>query len=320
MDEMAHAQSSASITQVGRNRELGFISPIVAKISQEEGVDLTRVKGTGQGGRITKNDVLNYLKIHRSIRMGQGIEPIDTTSKIYPSRTQEPVKKILPGELLPHSIVRRTIAEHMVRSKQTSPHVTTVMEADLKEVIAHRENNKASFSKDGANLTFTAYFISAAVAGLKSFPIVNSSWTDDGILIKKDINIGMATSLGEEGLIVPVIKNADRLSLLGLAKMINDLAHRAREHNLLPNEVQGGTFTITNHGTSGSLFAAPIINQPQVAILGIGVIEKRVVVIDDAIAIRPMVYLSLTIDHRVLDGAIADYFLAKVVESLQNWN
>jgi 2-oxoglutarate dehydrogenase E2 component (dihydrolipoamide succinyltransferase) len=320
MDEMAHAQSSASITQVGRNRELGFISPIVAKISQEEGVDLTRVKGTGQGGRITKNDVLNYLKIHGSIRTGQGIEPIDTTSKTYLSRTQEPVKEILPGELLPHSIVRRTIAEHMVRSKQTSPHVTTVMEADLKEVIAHRENNKASFSKDGANLTFTAYFISAAVAGLKSFPIVNSSWTNDGILIKKDINIGMATSLGEEGLIVPVIKNADRLSLLGLAKMINDLAQRAREHNLLPNEVQGGTFTITNHGTSGSLFAAPIINQPQVAILGIGVIEKRVVVIDDAIAIRPMVYLSLTIDHRVLDGAIADYFLAKVVESLQNWN
>jgi 2-oxoglutarate dehydrogenase E2 component (dihydrolipoamide succinyltransferase) len=193
------------------------------------------------------------------------------------------------------------------------------MEADLKNIEAHRQSNKVTFSQDGVNLTFTAYFISAAVTALKRYPIVNSSWSDEGILIKKDINIGMATSLGEEGLIAPVIKNADRLSLLGLASTINDLANRARDHQLKPDEVQGGTFTITNHGTSGSLFASPIINQPQAAILGIGVIEKRVVVIDDAIAIRPMVYLSLTFDHRVLDGAIADYFLGKVVESLQNW-
>ena len=158
------------------------------------------------------------------------------------------------------------------------------------------------------------------MAALKKYPIVNSSWTDEGISIHKDINVGMATSLGEAGLIVPVIKNADRLSLLGLARSINDLADRSRGNKLKPDEVQAGTFTITNHGTSGSLFASPIINQPQCAILGVGVIQKRVVVIDDAIAIRPMVYLSLTFDHRVLDGAIADYFLLKVVESLQNWN
>jgi 2-oxoglutarate dehydrogenase E2 component (dihydrolipoamide succinyltransferase) len=194
------------------------------------------------------------------------------------------------------------------------------MEADFSKVVAHRQENKALFSQDGVNLTFTAYFITAAVAALKKYPIVNSSWNDEGIQLRKDINIGMATSLGEEGLIVPVIRNADRLSLLGLARAINDLAYRARSHQLQPSEVQGGTFTLTNHGTSGSLFASPIINQPQAAILGIGAVQKRVVVIDDAIAIRPMVYLSLTFDHRILDGAIGDYFLAKVVESLQNWN
>jgi 2-oxoglutarate dehydrogenase E2 component (dihydrolipoamide succinyltransferase) len=207
----------------------------------------------------------------------------------------------------------------MVKSKHTSPHVTTVMEADLSQVVAHRGANREIFNQDGVKLTFTAYFISVAVRALKTHPIVNSSWTEEGIRIHKDINIGMATSLGEEGLIVPVIRNADRLSLLGLARSINDLADRARGHTLKPDEVQAGTFTITNHGTSGSLFASPIINQPQCAILGVGVIQKRVVVIDDAIAIRPMVYISLTFDHRILDGAIADYFLFEVVESLQNW-
>jgi len=207
----------------------------------------------------------------------------------------------------------------MVKSKQISPHVSTVMEADLNNVVAHRQENKESFSLDGVNLTFTAYFIAAAIAGLKSFPIVNSSWFEDGIQIYKSINFGMATSLGEQGLIVPVIKNADQLSLLGLARTINDLAVRARNRSLEPDEVQGGTFTMTNHGTSGSLFATPIINQPQAAILGVGVIQKRVTVIDDAIAIRPMIYLTLTFDHRILDGAVADHFLLKVVESLQNW-
>jgi 2-oxoglutarate dehydrogenase E2 component (dihydrolipoamide succinyltransferase) len=207
----------------------------------------------------------------------------------------------------------------MVQSKKTSPHVSTIMEADLSKVVAHRASNKEAFARDGVNLTFTAYFISAAVAALKAHPIVNSSWSDEGILIHREINVGMATSLGEGGLIVPVIKNADSLSLLGLARTINDLSNRARNRQLKPDEVKGGTFTITNHGTSGSLFATPIINQPQCAILGVGAIQKRVVVIDDAIAIRPMVYVSLTFDHRILDGAIADYYLGKLVESLQNW-
>jgi 2-oxoglutarate dehydrogenase E2 component (dihydrolipoamide succinyltransferase) len=193
------------------------------------------------------------------------------------------------------------------------------MEVDLSRVVAHREANKAAYAKDGANLTFTVYFIASTVAALKTYPLVNTSWSDHGIILHKEINIGMATSLGEEGLIVPVIKNADELSILGLARSINDLSNRARAKKLQPDEVKGGTFTITNHGTSGSLFATPIINQPQCAILGVGAIQKRAIVIEDAIAIRPMVYISLTFDHRILDGAIGDYFLGKVVESLLSW-
>jgi len=193
------------------------------------------------------------------------------------------------------------------------------MEADMSHVVAHREINKVEFAHAGIKLTFTPYFVEAAVSALKSFPIVNSSWTDSGIQIHRDINIGMATSLGETGLIVPVIKKADTLSLFGLASAVNDLANRARTKLLNPDEVQGGTFTITNHGISGSLFATPIINQPQCGILGIGAIQKRVIVIEDTIAIRPMAYISLTFDHRILDGAIADYYLSKVVESLENY-
>ncbi|MEJ5203568.1 MAG: 2-oxo acid dehydrogenase subunit E2, partial [Anaerolineales bacterium] len=177
----------------------------------------------------------------------------------------------------------------------------------------------AQFARDGVHLTYTAYFISAIIAALKAYPQVNSSWSDEGVIVHRAIHIGMAVSLGEEGLIVPVIKNADGLSLLGLARAVNDLAERARSHHLQPDEVKGGTFSITNHGTSGSLFATPIIPQPQCGILGVGAIKKRPVVINDAIAIRPMVYLSFTFDHRILDGYGADSFLAKVVSVLENW-
>ncbi|MCB0120529.1 MAG: 2-oxo acid dehydrogenase subunit E2, partial [Anaerolineales bacterium] len=178
---------------------------------------------------------------------------------------------------------------------------------------------KSAFERDGIKLTFTAYFMTAIVAGLKVYPMVNSSWSDEGVLIHKNVNIGMATSLGEEGLIVPVIKGADDLSLLAMARTVNDLANRARAKKLQPDEVKGGTFTLTNHGISGSLFAFPVINQPQCGILGVGAMQKRVVVIDDAIAIRPMVYLSFVFDHRILDGASADWFLVKVKETLENW-
>jgi 2-oxoglutarate dehydrogenase E2 component (dihydrolipoamide succinyltransferase) len=193
------------------------------------------------------------------------------------------------------------------------------MEADLSRVVAHRQTQREAFARDRVDLTFMPYFVSASVAALKAFPLVNSSWSESGIVVHRSVNIGMAVSLGEKGLIVPVIKEADRKSLLQLAAEVNDLAVRARNRQLKPDEVQGGTFTITNHGVSGSLFATPIINQPQCAILGVGAIQKRAVVIDDAIAIRPMVYVSLTFDHRILDGASADGFLAKVVETLQGW-
>jgi 2-oxoglutarate dehydrogenase E2 component (dihydrolipoamide succinyltransferase) len=214
--------------------------------------------------------------------------------------------------------MRRGIADHMVRSKHTSPHVTTVFEFDFTAVAKHRAAHKDQFAQDGARLTFTAYIVAATVAALKKHPLVNSTWTEDGIRLLRDINLGMATAL-DEGLIVPVIKNADSLNLLGLARIINDLAQRARSKQLRPDEVQGGTFTLTNHGISGSLFANPIINQPQCGILGVGMIEKRVKVINDAIAIRPMAYVGLTFDHRILDGATADYFVASIKETIENW-
>ena len=184
----------------------------------------------------------------------------------------------------------------------------------------HRSANKEIFSRDGVNLTFTAYFMTAIVAGLTSYLIVHSWWSDEGVLVHKAVNLGMATSLGEDGLIVPVIKNADNLSLLAMARSVNDLANRARAKKLQTDEVKGGTFTLTNHGTGESLFAFPVINQPQCGILGVGAMQKRVVVIDDAIAIRPMVYLSFVFDHRILDGASADNFLMKVKETLENWS
>lgn len=299
----------------GRNPEIGFISPIVARIASENELDLRTITGTGQHGRITKNDVLDYLQSTPSKVQPPGVKTRDISAP----------EKIAAGQVLPLTPVRKAIAEHMVMSKRTSPHVTTVMEVDLSKVTAHRAANKHEFARDNIKLTFTPYFISAIVTALKAYPIVNSSWTDAGIVLHPEINVGMATSLGEAGLIVPVIKHADRLSLTGLARVVNDLAARARSKQLQPDEVKGGTFTITNHGTSGSLFASPIINQPQCGILGVGAIQKRVVVISnsgsgDSIAIRPMAYLTLTFDHRILDGAIADYFLARIVTVLQDWS
>lgn len=307
----------------------GFISPVVRRIAQEHALDLSQIAGSGLHGRITKTDVLAYLEAQTARGVNQpsalsqtsqpaGVSGVPGSPGAYPAFS-------LPGdEILTLSPVRRSIAEHMVFSERTSPHVTTVMEADLSRVIAHRQANRETFARDGASLTFTAYFASAAVAALKTYPLVNASWSDQGIVVHHIVNLGLAASLGEAGLIVPVIKQAEGLSLLGLARAINDLAQRARARQLKPDEVKGGTFTITNHGITGSLFAAPIINQPQCAILGVGAIQKRVVVTTDALgndslAIRPMVYLSLTFDHRILDGALADLFLNEVVKSLGIW-
>lgn len=299
-----------SITQAVQNStHSSFISPVVARIASEHGINLSQIRGTGLDGRITKNDVLAFVENQGSVSVAQSTIP--KAANKTPSAGDSLIK---------HSMIRKQIAEHMVISQKTSPHVLTVMEADMSKVVASRIANKEAFARDGVNLTFTAYFISAIVAALKAYPITNSSWTEEGVLVHKAVNIGMATSLGEDGLIVPVIRNADDLSLLAIARAVNDLADRARAKKLQPEEVRGGTFTLTNHGISGSLFAFPIINQPQCGILGTGAIQKRVIVVEDAIAIRPMLYLSFVFDHRILDGASADRFLMKVKETLENWS
>lgn len=323
----------------------GRISPVVGRIAAEHEVDLNRVTGTGRDGRITKKDILAYIETReqvpvigdRSSVIGEPTavsrQPSAVNRQPLAASTQSPILReaqdrfsnlqsppppAISGELLALTGIRRSIAEHMVRSKRTSPHVTTVFEFDFTNVDKHRRANKVAYARDGAHLTFTAYLVAATVQALRQHPLVNSTWTDDGIKLLREINIGMATAL-DEGLIVPVIKHADSLNLLGIARAVNDLAQRARSKALKPSEVQDGTFTLTNHGVSGSLFATPIINQPQCGILGTGKIEKRVKVINDAIAIRTMAYVSFTFDHRILDGSTADNFVATIKDVIENW-
>jgi 2-oxoisovalerate dehydrogenase E2 component (dihydrolipoyl transacylase) len=307
------------------------VSPVVARIAAEHNVDVSQIRGTGEGGRVTKKDILAYVESRLQVAgrkeelppweqpgTGDLFKPTEEVHAL--AAAPAPPSTALSGdELMPLSSIRRSIAEHMVKSKTVSPHVTTIFEVDMSRVVAHRQANKAAFERDGAKLTFTPYFVAASVAALKAYPQVNSTFTDEGLLLHKQINIGVAVSLGDEGLIVPVIKGADGMSLLGLARAVSDLAERARKKQLKPDDVVGSTFTLTNHGISGSLFATPIINQPNVGILGVGVIQKRAVVVNDAIAIRPMVYIGLTFDHRVLDGASGDWFVAKIKETLENW-
>ena len=305
----------------------GRISPVVGRIAAEHGVDLGRVAGTGRDGRITKEDVLAYVETQETTATPSPAPPVESRREPPPAGPVPAKPGVGPApssyqdnpvDILPLTSIRRSIAEHMVRSVQTSPHVTTVFEFDFSTVAAHRKLNKDQYARDGVRLTFTAYIVAATVQALKKHPLVNSSWTDTGILLKREINIGMATAI-DDGLIVPVIKNADGMNLLGLARTINDLADRARKKQLKPDDVRGGTLSITNHGTTGSLFATPIINQPQCGILGVGAIEKRVKVIDDAIAIRPMAFVSFTFDHRILDGASADNFVGTIKELIENW-
>ena len=323
----------------GRHPQLGFISPLVAKLANEHGVDLSQVRGTGQGGRITKEDVLAYLAQRQAAPAptpapvpapapapaGEAAPATVTVTPSGPAGLKPKPVPTLPGDTIqPLDRIRKSIAEHMVYSKYTAPHALTVFEADLSRVVAHRQAHKEAFAQAGVRLTFTPYFVYAAAQALRAFPIVNASWSDQGIVLHRQVNIGVAVSLGDEGLIVPVVKHADELSLLGLARAVNDLAHRARNHKLQPNDIAGSTFSITNHGITGSLFAFPVINQPNVAILGVGAIKKRPVVVtdewgNDSIAIRPMVYLSLSFDHRLIDGAVADQFVAKIVEVLETW-
>ena len=306
-----------------------FISPVVARLAAEHHLDLVTISGSGQGGRVTKQDVLRYLDEGRRTTENReprtkNQEPRSDTAPVVPSAASTPVAFELPddAEIITLSPMRRAIAEHMLRSRQTAPHVTTVFEVDVSRIVAHRERRQTDFARQGIKLTYTPYFVQAAAAGLQALPLINGSYADSGIIMHQRINIGVAVAL-EDGLIVPVIRDADEKNLLGLARAVNDLSTRARARRLKPDETWGGTFTITNHGVGGSLFATPIINQPQSAILGIGAIQKRAVVLShdgvDAIAIRPMCYLSLTIDHRLLDGAIADQFLTVIKKFLESY-
>jgi 2-oxoglutarate dehydrogenase E2 component (dihydrolipoamide succinyltransferase) len=275
------------------------LSPAVKRLLKEYDLDPSMIEGTGRGGRITHQDVMNVI--------ASGVEkPAPKTAA-----------SAIPSHKVPHTQMRRSIAQHMVQSMSVAPHVTSVFDADLSAIIAHREANKADFESRGARLTYTAYFVAAAVEAIRKVPESNARWHDDGLEIFDDINIGVATALPDGGLIVPVITKAQDLDLFGIAQKLGDLTERARSGSLDPKDVQRGTFTISNHGVSGSLVATPIvINQPQVAILGVGKIENRVVSVDNQIVTRPMCYVTLTIDHRVLDGFQANAFLTAWVASI----
>ena len=272
-------------------------SPAVKQLAKEHGIDLSQIKGSGGGGRITKKDVLDYVAQQENGRK----------TAARPVEKGPPVPVPQGDQVLPLTAMRKMIAERMVKSRQTSAHVVTVFEADFSAVAKVRE---------GRTLTYLPFVIHAVTRAIREFPILNSSWGEAGIIQKRDIHVGIAVAL-EEGLLVPVVKHADRKRLTQLGQEVADLAERARTKKLSPEEVQGGTFTITNHGGFGSLFSTPIIHQPQIAILGVGAVHKRAVVIDDAIAIRPMAYLSLSFDHRVIDGATADRFMKKVKAYLE---
>ncbi len=286
-------------------------SPLVRRIAREHNVDLTRIQGTGLGGRISKKDILAYLA-----------HPAAAVPAAAPAPRPQPGARMAfsgPTEVVVMTPMRRQIAEHMVASKRTSAHVSTVFEVEMTKIVEVMAHHGEEFERHrGLKLTYTPFFARAAVEAIKEFPILNSSVEGTNIIYKRDINIGVAVAL-ETGLIVPVIKRADEKNFLAIAGAVKDLADRARTKHLTVDDVQGGTFTITNPGGFGGLFGTPIINQPQVAILGVGAIEKRPVVRHDAISIRPMVYLVLTFDHRIIDGAVADQFMSRIKSVLENW-
>ena len=298
-------------------------SPLVRRIAREQNVDLSDVKGTGLGGRVSKKDILDYIDQRRASAPSAPPVPAAapvTTSPAGAQPTPPPVTFTGATQIVPMTPMRQKIAEHMVMSKHTSAHVYTLVEVEMTRVVSARERFKQEFEeRNGIKLTFTPFFVRACVEAIKELPIINSSLDGTNIIYKRDVNIGIAVAL-ENGLIVPVIKRADEKNFLGVARTVQDLADRARTKRLSVEDVQGGTFTITNPGSFGGLFGLPIINQPQVAILGVGAIEKRPVVRDDAIAIRHMVYLSISYDHRVIDGAVAERFMGKIKNILENWD
>jgi pyruvate dehydrogenase E2 component (dihydrolipoamide acetyltransferase) len=323
-------------------RERVRSSPLVRKIAKENNVDLAQVPGTGLGGRITKEDIEAFIAKHAAATAPPAAPPKPPVPSYAPAAVSapaepaappapavtgplSPVGAVTPGEIVPMSVMRKRIAEHMVLSKRTSAHVHGVFEVDVTRIVKLRERMRAKFEQaTGNKLTFTPFFARAVVHGIRKWPIINSSVEGDNIHYHPHINLGIAVAL-DWGLIVPVVKNAEERSFVGLQRAITDLGERARSKKLKPDEVQGGTFTITNPGIFGAKFGMPIINQPQVAIMGVGGIEKKPVVVtdkdgNDSIAIRSMMHLSIGYDHRVIDGAVADQFMAEVKKFLENWN
>jgi 2-oxoglutarate dehydrogenase E2 component (dihydrolipoamide succinyltransferase) len=315
----------------GGNR---FYSPLVLNIAASEGVSMTELEaipGTGNEGRVTKKDILQYVSDRKSGRT-VAVPQVTETFVIPVSRVEPapaPRQELTPYtgnvEVIEMDRMRKLIAEHMVRSKQTSPHVTSFTEADVTNLVQWRDRVKKDFEKrEGTRITFTPLFIEAIVRCIKKFPLINCSLEGDKIIVKKDINIGMATALPSGNLIVPVIRQADQLNLVGLSRQVNTLADNARNGKLKADDTQGGTFTLTNVGTFGSLMGTPIINQPQVAIMAVGAIKKRPVVVEtpagDSIAIRHMMYLSMSYDHRIVDGSLGATFLTAVAKELENFH
>lgn len=331
-----------------------FYSPLVKSIAKEEGIstsELDRIQGTGAQGRVSKEDLMNYIQQRGASSAGSApaapalsrpapaSTPSPAASPSVPMAAEGSTGTISAGEIkvnwpsqnvevIKMDRMRKVIAEHMVKSKQTSAHVTTFGEADVTKLVMYREKNKDRFAKEnGFKLTFTPFFIEATIQALREFPLMNSSVEGDNIILKRDINYGIAVALGESGsggLIVPVIKNAGEMNLMGLARSVNELAKKARSKTLSPDDLTGGTYTLTNYGSVGNLMGTPIINQPQVAIFGTGAIVKRPVVMEteqgDVIAIRHMVYLSMSYDHRIIDGALGGAFLQRVKELLENFD
>ena len=323
----APAAAAPAVHEKAGNGDKIRSSPLVRRIAREHDIDLSQVPGTGAGGRVSKSDIMAAVEGggHAAPAPAAAPPPPPPAAGAAPSATLEvavPREKLYFGhyEVQPMSTMRQRIAEHMVLSKRTSPHVYSIDEANVTEIAALRSKMKDRFEREtGTKLTFMPFFIRAAVEALRAFPTVNSSVDGTSLVLHKECNIGVAVAL-DWGLIVPVIKSAEEKNFLGLARALNDLAERARAKKLKPDEVAESTFSITNPGVFGGLMGLPVINQPNVAILGLGTIEKRPVVIDDAIGIRSMVYLTLSYDHRAVDGAIAHQFMGHIKKTLENWN
>nr|WP_294283039.1 dihydrolipoamide acetyltransferase family protein [uncultured Chryseobacterium sp.] len=308
-----------------------YLSPLVKSIAQQENIsesELKSIKGSGLEGRITKEDILAYVKNRENQSAPQAAQVQQAAPAKQPVQTSAPAATITAGagdEIIPMDRMRKIIAENMVKAKQIAPHVTSFIETDVTNVVKWRNKNKSLFEKrEGEKLTFMPIFVKAVVKAIQDFPMINVSISGENIIKKKNINIGMATALPDGNLIVPVIKNADQLSLSGLAKAINDLAYRARNKKLRPEDTQGATYTISNVGSFGNLMGTPIIPQPQVAILAIGAIVKKPAVLEtpdgDVIAIRNLMFMSHSYDHRVVDGSLGGMMLKHVHDYLQNWD